>query len=182
MHYPALQVPLTGTFHAYNITLAVMVAEDAGISPEEIRLGLEQLSGSGYRARLELMSSLPAIFLDVSHNPDGMRETVNTLLVFRHLYNRVFVMLGLASDKDARAIVRELLRLNVSFLTVPLPSDRGISADLLGSLCHEEGREAKVSKNAKEGLAYLRRRAGADDLILITGSFYLAGDIIDGGM
>jgi len=182
VHYSALKVPLTGAFHASNITLAVMVAEDAGISPEQISMGLERLTGTGYRARLELMSRSPTIFLDVSHNPDGMRETVNTLCSFRHLYNRAYVMFGLASDKDAQAIVRELLRLKASLLTVPLPSHRSLLSESLCSLCNEAGGNATAFNTIDDGVASLRVMAGVDDLILITGSFYLAGYIINSGI
>jgi len=181
-HYPALKVPLTGSFHATNLSLAVMVAEASGISPEHIRMGLNHLSESGYRARLELIGNSPAIFLDVSHNPDGMRETVNTLCLFRHRYNRAYVVFGLASDKDARAMIWELLRLNIFFITVTIPSERSMPAELLCSLCKDEGAEAMVFSNGREALASLRATAGVDDLILVTGSFYLAGDIIAGAM
>ncbi len=179
-HYSALKVPLTGSFHAKNLSLAVMVAEAAGIAPEHIRVGLTRLSEGGYRARLELIGNSPTVFLDVSHNPDGMRETVNTLCLFRHRYNRAYVVLGFASDKDVKPMIRELLRLNIFFVTVAIPSERSVPAELLCSLCKHEGAEAMVLGNGREALASLRAMAGVDDLILVTGSFYLAGDILAG--
>ncbi|ACF42752.1 bifunctional folylpolyglutamate synthase/dihydrofolate synthase [Pelodictyon phaeoclathratiforme] len=179
--YRGLKVPLTGSFHAANVSLAVMVAEDTGIAAEQISSGLERLLQTGYRARLEQIGMNPAILLDVSHNPDGMRETVNTLLSFRKKYRRISVVLGLASDKDARAVIRELHRLECSFVLVNIPSERSVSAEVLSSICQEEGSAATVCATGREGLAYLLSRAGADDLILVTGSFYLAGEIIATG-
>ncbi len=181
-HYPALKAPLTGSFHASNVSLAVMVAEDAGIAPEQIASGLEGLLQTGYRARLEKIGSSPTVLLDVSHNPDGMRATVNALCSFRQTYCQVYVMLGLASDKDARAVILELLRLDCSFVLVNIPSERSVPAEELCSLCHNEGAEATVYSNGRDGLGYLRTKAGENDLILVTGSFYLAGDIIAAGM
>jgi dihydrofolate synthase/folylpolyglutamate synthase len=180
-HYPALKAPLTGSFHASNVSLAVMVAEDAGIASEYIYSGLERLLQTGYRARLERIGTHPAVLLDVSHNPDGMRETVNALLAFRQAYRRIHVVLGLASDKDAGAVIRELLRLECSFVLVNIPSERSVPAERLCSLCQEEGAEAVVFRTGSEGLAFLRAQAGVDDLILVTGSFYLAGEIITAG-
>jgi len=177
-HYPALKAPLTGLFHATNLSLAVMVAEDAGIAAEHISSGLERLLQTGYRARLEKISSHPALFLDVSHNPDGMRQTVNSLLSFRSAYRQLHVVLGLVSDKDARAVIRELLRLDCSFVTVNIPSERSVTAEELGVLCQQEGALAKVMGSGREALQYLLEKASEDDLILVTGSFYLAGDII----
>jgi dihydrofolate synthase/folylpolyglutamate synthase len=180
-HYPLLKAPLTGSFHASNLSLAVMVAEDAGISPGHIASGLERLLETGYRARLERIGTNPAILLDVSHNPDGMRATVNALCAFRHEYRQIHVVLGLASDKDAGAVIRELLRLECSFVLVNIPSERSVPAQALCSLCQKEGASATVCSTGREGLAYLMQKAGADDLILVTGSFYLAGDIIGAG-
>ncbi len=177
-YYPSLKAPLTGSFHSTTISLAVMVAEHAGIAPEHITSGLEGLLRTGYRARLELIRGNPAIFLDVSHNPDGMRETVNTLGLFRHRYHRTTVLLGLASDKDARAIIRELLRLDCTFVLVNIPSERSVPAETLRLRCQEEGAEATVFTTGREGLAYLLEKANDDDLILVTGSFYLAGDLL----
>ena len=181
-HYNALKIPLTGLFHASNIVLAVMVAEDAGIASKDIYSGLETLWQTGYRALLERVSKNPTVLLDVSHNPDGMRETVNTLLAFRQLYHNVYVILGLASDKDARAVVRELLRLHCTFVTVNIPSERSVPAEELCSLCTQEGGRATVYSTGHEGLDYLRKKVGKHDLILVTGSFYLAGDIIASGL
>ena len=180
--YPRLKVPLTGSFHASNVSLAVMVAEDAGIAPEQISSGLERLLQTGYRARLERIGTSPTVLLDVSHNPDGMRATVNALSLFRQAYHRVYVMLGLASDKDARAVIIELLRLDCSFVLVNIPSERSVPAEELCLLCLKEGAEATVCSNGRDGLDYLHEKAGVDDLILVTGSFYLAGDIIAAGM
>ncbi len=180
-HYPALKAPLTGLFHALNISVAVMVAEDAGIAAEQISSGLQRLLQTGYRARLERIGTHPAILLDVSHNPDGMCATVNALEPFRREFHKLYVLLGLASDKDARAVIRELLRLDCSFVLVNIPSERSVSAEALSRMCQEEGGEATSFATGKEGLAYLRAKADADDLILVTGSFYLAGEIIGAG-
>jgi dihydrofolate synthase / folylpolyglutamate synthase len=177
-NYNTLRAPLTGSFHAANLTLAVMVAEDAGIDPVHIQAGIERLKQTGYRGRLEKISKNPALFLDVSHNPDGMRETVNALLPFRHAYQEVYIMLGLASDKDALSIVKELCRLGGSFVTVAIPSERSISPDELGAICRNERVPAVVFESGKEGLHYLNEKAKPGDLVLVTGSFYLAGDII----
>ena len=176
--YFSLKAPLTGSFHAFNVALAVMVAEDAGVEGLAIRSGLERLQQTGYRARLERIGVNPSVLIDVSHNPDGMRATVNALLSLRKAFRRVFVMLGLASDKDALAVIGELLRLECSFVAVPIPSERSVPAQELGRLCEQVSAEVTVLGSSREGLAYLRRIASADDMILVTGSFYLAGDIL----
>ncbi len=177
-YYPALKAPLTGAFHASNVSLAVMVAEVAGVAADAIYAGLERLLQTGYRGRLERIGMRPTVLLDVSHNADGMRQTVNALLSFRERYRRVYVIVGLASDKDARAVIAELLRLQCTFVPVAIPSERSMPAEELGVLCGYDGAEVKVFATGREALVSLRKTVCEDDLILVTGSFYLAGEII----
>ncbi|MEI8033769.1 MAG: folylpolyglutamate synthase/dihydrofolate synthase family protein [Chlorobiaceae bacterium] len=179
--YPALKVPLTGSFHASNVTLAVMVAEDAGIGPEEIADGLGRILKTGYRARLEKISGTPTVLLDVSHNPDGIRATVDAIEAFRQDFSRISVVLGLASDKDAQSVIGELCRLDCAFYPVNIPSERSVPAEELGVLCRDAGASATVFNTGMDALGYLRRNAAKEELILVTGSFYLAGEIIAGG-
>ncbi len=176
--YPGLKAPLTGSFHASNVSLAVMVAEVAGVAADTIYSGLERLLQTGYRGRLERIGIRPTVLLDVSHNADGMRQTVNTLLSFRDRYGQVYVIVGLASDKDARAIIAELIRLQCTFVPVAIPSERSMPAEELGVLCGYGGGVVTVFSTGHEALASLRETACDDDLILVTGSFYLAGDIL----
>ena len=51
-------------------------------------------------------------------------------------------------------------------------------AEELGVLCGYEGGVVTVFSTGPEALASLRETACDDDLILVTGSFYLAGDIL----
>jgi dihydrofolate synthase / folylpolyglutamate synthase len=177
-HYPSLHVPLTGAFHASNITLAVMVAQDSGLPADHIRSGIGRMLETGYRSRLEKIGARPSLYLDVSHNPDGMRCTVDTLLGFLPAYRSVRIMVGLASDKDVRSIVRELGRLGSDFVTVGIPSERSLDAGKLAEVCRSEGYRATDFESARAGLCFLLEHASPDDLLLVTGSFFLAGDIL----
>lgn len=179
--YAGLEAPLTGAFHACSLALAVLVAEDAGIGEEAVRRGLLSIAGMGYRARLEKIASRPDFLLDVSHNAPGMQASVGALRALRSRYAGLRVLIGLASDKDARAMVRALGSLNGSFVTVPIPSERSVDAAGLASLCREEGFRAVAAGSLGEGLELLRAHASPDDLLLATGSFYLAGALLEGG-
>ncbi len=93
--FAGLEAPLTGGFHSSNMALAAMVAVDRGLSEAAVRSGLLGLRDTGYRGRLELIGSTPAVLLDVSHNADGVRATVDALLPFIGSYDRISVLLGL---------------------------------------------------------------------------------------
>ncbi|ABL64450.1 bifunctional folylpolyglutamate synthase/dihydrofolate synthase [Chlorobium phaeobacteroides] len=179
--YERLTVPLTGAFHASNISLAVMVAETAGIDESSIRNGLANLLQTGYRARLEKIAANPDVLLDVSHNANGIEETVNTLARFRNRYRNLFVLIGLASDKNATAIVKHLKRLSCRLVAVSIPSERSIPALELGGIGEAEDIPTMVFSSPLDGLGYLSGIAEAEDLVLVTGSFYLAGEVLSNG-
>ena len=107
-----------------------------------------------------------------------MGKSVEILHRFRGAYREVFVVLGLARDKDAVEMVRCLKKLTNNVITVNLPSERGMSAAELGDLCRNEGFQVTVVETAREALGMVRGTAGKNDLILVTGSFYLAGEVV----
>ncbi|HWR02331.1 MAG TPA: folylpolyglutamate synthase/dihydrofolate synthase family protein [Chlorobaculum sp.] len=171
-------VPLTGAFHAANVTLAVMAASSAGVCREDIETGLSRIPSVGYRARLERISERPLVMLDVSHNPDGMEKTLQALGEMRNSFRSLLVVVGFAADKDAPGMIRPLERMADVVVAVDLPSERSLSAGALGALCVGAGiREVHVCHTAAEALDHLYSIAGPEDLILVTGSFFLAGEV-----
>lgn len=170
--------PLSGSFHAANIALAVMAARSERINWDHIREGLAGIRSTGYRARLERIADRPLVMLDVSHNPDGMQKTVQALLEMRHCYRSLSVLIGVAADKDAAGMVQQLARIATGVVAVELPSERSTSVETLGHLCSEAG-IGKVSccRTVREGLDLLYQHASSEDMILVTGSFYLAGEV-----
>jgi len=171
-------VPLTGSFHASNVTLAVMAGRSSGVCWQDIETGLSRISSVGYRARLERISDRPLVMLDVSHNPDGMEKTVQALGEMRNSFRSLLVLAGIAADKDAAGIVHHLQRMADVVVAVDLPSERSLPAEKLAELCTLAGvREVHVCHTADEGLDLLGKLAVAEDLILVTGSFFLAGEV-----
>ena len=169
---------LTGSFHASNVTLAVMAARSAGIGWPQIGAGLADLRSTGYRARLELLPGSPQVMLDVSHNPGGMARTVEALREVCNSFRSLRVLLGVAADKDAVGIVRQLAGIVDEVVAVPLPSARSVPAAELAETCRQAGvLRVKSCATAGEGLDLLFSHAEPDDLILVTGSFYLAGEV-----
>lgn len=178
MRIDNLRAPVTGAFHASNLSLAVLAAIEAGVDESSIRRGLLSMDSFGYRARLERLSSRPDMLLDVSHNPDGIEKSIETLSGLRDNYCNVFIVLGLVRDKETEEIARCLKKLTSNVITVNLFSERAMTAEDLGELCRKEGFQVTVAATVREALMVAGQKAGKDDLVLITGSFYLAGEVL----
>ncbi len=179
MRIENLRAPVTGSFHVHNLSLAVLAAVEAGVDEASIRAGLLSMDSFGYRARLERLSSRPDVLLDVSHNPDGIEKSIQTLNALRDNYSNVFVVLGLVRDKEAGEIVRRLKKLTSNVITVGFLSERAMMPQELGELCRKEGLQVTVAATVSEALKIAGQMAAKSDLILITGSFYLAGEVLE---
>ncbi|WP_164926826.1 bifunctional folylpolyglutamate synthase/dihydrofolate synthase [Chlorobaculum tepidum] len=169
---------LTGSFHAPNVCLAVMAARSEGISWEHIDDGLARLGASGYRARLERIADKPVVMLDVSHNPEGMQKTAQSILELRNCFRFLYVIIGVAADKDAAGIVHHIAPIADEIVAVDLPVERSLQAEVLERLCVEAGAQYVSSRHsAAEALEFLDQRVEPEDMILVTGSFYLSGEV-----
>ncbi len=176
-----LVAPLTGAFHATNVVLAVLAARYAGIGWAEISTGLSRLPLSGYHARLERVSTDPQVLLDVSHNPDGMARSVQALRDIRASFRDLYVLVGVAADKDAAAMVRPLAGIARTMVTVPIPSERSLEPARLARFCTDAGAtDVRSCTTSAEGFDLLCSLAGREDMILVTGSFFLAGELLAG--
>ncbi|NEX12412.1 MAG: bifunctional folylpolyglutamate synthase/dihydrofolate synthase [Prosthecochloris sp.] len=176
--YRHLEAPVSGAFHASNLALAVCVAEHAGVTALSIRNGLAALNQTGYRARMELITSSPKLVLDVSHNPAGIAMSVDVLLRLSRGCSKRFVIFGLAEDKNAVDIIACLGRFSSNLFVVNLPVERGMPSETLAGLCRSAGIAATLCDDFRDAYRKVLEKAAAEDLILVTGSFYLAGEVL----
>jgi len=175
-----LGLRLLGVHQAYNAAAAVAAVETLsdkrglGINEETIRTGL---AAAGLPARLEYFPGEPPVLLDGAHNPISIRGLCETLA---HVFpDRSTVMaLGFSRDKDAPAMLRDLLPRARRVIFTRSDSPRAEAPDALAEIAREIcGKESEVVENPREALARARDMARPDGLVVITGSFFLAGNL-----
>ena len=134
------------------------------------------------RARMEELSTPTGRFLmDVAHNPAGMEVLVRSLKE-REVRCPV-VVFGVMKDKDAGAMLAELLRLNPTVVAVAPGLGRSLPAAEVKKLAKRMGIRAITGPGVSAGIRKALRLAGAETLtgrarILITGSHYVAGEAL----
>ncbi len=129
--------------------------------------------------RLQRLDEDPLTILDGAHNPHALSALVQSLPAL--VGGRpLALVLGVLEDKDAAAMLAELLPLSErAWFTAP-PSARALSPAALQSLARQQGFErsecepspARALAQARE---WARRNGGA---VLVTGSVYLVGDVL----
>ena len=172
----ALKLP--GRFQVRNALTALatarMLAErGAPITDEAISRGF---GAARWPGRLEKISEHPEIYVDGTHNPAGAREIVAFWDQFLAGRN-IILIYGAMRDKAVDEIAGLLFpRASAVILTAPAQS-RSISAPLLTELTAHHARRAEVVPNPAQALVRALELASPEDVIFITGSLYLVGEL-----
>jgi dihydrofolate synthase/folylpolyglutamate synthase len=126
---------------------------------------------------MEIVRGSPRIVLDGAHTPESIHCLMRA--IGAHIrYDSMVVVFGCAADKDARRMLEK----------VATGADKVIFTKAAGSARAMDPRElarrfgeisskmAQVARTLPDALSLARRAVQRDDLICVTGSFYLAGE------
>ena len=168
-----MKISLPGTHQTLNALVALGVLEELdkqGINTTEdaVRYGLSHTFWPG---RLEWCGN---ILMDGAHNAQGM--TAFRQFTDRHLKDRKKILLtGVLKEKLSEEMLRALAETAEEAVTLTPNSPRAMKAKELSCLLMQKGMKAYAANSLKEGLATAQRLAGADGIVLATGSLYFIG-------
>jgi dihydrofolate synthase/folylpolyglutamate synthase len=178
--WPWMEVNLLGEHQAANAALAVAVVEELNdqgwhVPQAAVAAGLR---GVRWPARLEVFWGRPLVLLDCAHNVASARALVETLQASFPPSRRWLVFAG-SSDKDLEGMFRVMAPYFYhALLTRFLDSPRAVAplelAERVAACCPLS---TSVYPTPAEALRAARASAGPDDLICITGSVFLAGQV-----
>jgi dihydrofolate synthase/folylpolyglutamate synthase len=172
----ALRLP--GRFQVRNALTALatvrMLAErGAPIDEDAITRGFTAATWPG---RLEKINDRPEIYVDGTHNPAGARE----ISVFWEQFlanRRIYLIYGAMRDKAVDEIAGLLFpRAAAVIFTTPAQS-RAISAPLLAEMTAHHAQRSEIIPDPAKALARALELASPEDVIFITGSLYLVGEL-----
>lgn len=178
LHLDDLHVPLLGRHQAANAAVALAVAGQLGaqgwqIEDTHLRQGLASVRWEG---RVEILSQEPLVILDVAHTVESAQCLVQTLAELFPA-RRVWMVFGLAADKNAPQIVATLAPLVHEVIVTPFSSPRAHHPAHLASLFHSRGVVTQTAADPLAALHHARTHAAPDDLICVTGSVVLLGEL-----
>lgn len=174
-----ISVPLPGEHQAFNCGLVLAILDklaDRGFDIPESKVisGLEKTYIPG---RMELIWKQPRIMVDGAHNAPAMTSLMKS--VGAHIHgDSLIVIFGCAADKDIDELLKRVaLGADKVIFTKAKNNARAADPkDLARRLNETSGKMCQSAETLDEALSIAVRAAGRDDLILITGSFYLAGE------
>ncbi|MCI8401666.1 MAG: bifunctional folylpolyglutamate synthase/dihydrofolate synthase [Lachnospiraceae bacterium] len=177
--YENLRIALLGVYQLYNAAVVIETVRELRkggwqIHDEALRTGLLHTRWTG---RLERIGSHPDIFVDGSHNPQGVKATAESLKTYFPGGGITFLV-GVLADKDAVNMIKELPSLASSFVTVTPPSMRGMTAEELAGLMQSiTDRPVAAAESLEEGCRMALEAAGEDGVVCAIGSLYTVGDL-----
>lgn len=172
------RAPLAGAFQAANAALAIAVcrAFDPGrVHDQAIAAGL---AATRFPGRVEIVQQSPLVVLDGAHNPEKIGALVagiDALFAGR----RIVAVVGVLETKS-HAEMLAILGPRVDALVATAPrvlAKPSVSAEALAAEASAHVATVHAEPDPDAAIDRALDMAGPDDLVLVTGSLYLIGNV-----
>lgn len=172
-----LAVPLPGDHQAVNCGLALSIMailKDRGL-PIDDQKAIEGLAKARLPGRMEVINESPRILVDGAHNAASV-EALMRAIGQNIPYDSMVVIFGARTDKDIPGMLRhiQLGADKVIFTSAGSPKAAD-PVDLAAEYAEQCGKMAQVANTLEEALDIAERAVTREDIVCITGSFYLVG-------
>ena len=148
---------------------------NVSFSNETITKALKNIVlNTGLFGRLTKVRENPLIYLDVSHNQDGIRATLMDIANLR--FNNLHIIYGASQDKNVPEILSLLPSKAMIYLS-EFRNNRSLTLAELMEIKTKDSRVQSVSSDVNKLLKSLENAVSPQDLILVTGSFFLLSDL-----
>jgi dihydrofolate synthase/folylpolyglutamate synthase len=179
--YVELSCPLPGQHQLDNAACAVAMLELAsgagiGIPEPALREGLRRVAWQG---RLERVDQEPALVLDGGHNPAAASVVAAYLRRYRqqHPEARLILVVSMMRDKDRKGFLSTLVPLADEVILTQAQLPRAATVDELAASVPERSRPVHRRPIPSEAVRLARQLARREDIICITGSLMLVGEV-----
>ena len=131
-------------------------------------------------ARFEVVERQPLIIIDGAHNPSKIQTTIYNLE--KHAYRKLFLLVAIAADKNWKSMLKLLLpktyTLYITRFTVPVRSRTDPKEVMEFAQKHMVvSNRIHLRTDPIQAFIEAKKALSKYDALLVTGSFFLAGDI-----
>jgi dihydrofolate synthase/folylpolyglutamate synthase len=180
--YPALR-GANQLLNASGVLAALEVMRpQLPVTAQAIRNGLAMVELAG---RFQIVPGEPVLVLDVAHNPHSVAALAANLDAMG-FYPTTHAVLGAMADKDLESMLKKLLPLVDAWYFTDLPLPRASSAQQLANqwtaMNTRKDVHASVHETPQKALDAAILAANPTDRILVFGSFYTVGGVLQQGI
>lgn len=159
-----------------NLRTALKALETCGFNLKcsLLKKSLENLHvNTGFFGRLTEISQKPRIILDVSHNTEGIKATLESIELSKT--GNLFILYGASADKNVEEIISQFPNDAIIHLC-KFTNERSMGIEELKQLKNKDKRIDKVFENVNEAITGIKSKITVQDVLLVTGSFFLIAD------
>lgn len=175
-----VQVPLYGEHQAANCCLALALLDALKSRGFEIddHLAVTGLQNVRLLGRMQMICEEPRILVDAAHNAASINALIRA--IGQHIpYDSMIVIFGCQKDKDIDGMLRRLQLGADKMIFTGTGSPRSADpAELAMHYSEHSGKMAQVAETLDEAIHIATRAISREDLVCITGSFYLVAEAI----
>ena len=173
-----LAVPLLGEHQAINCGLALSVIDrlkTRGFAINDSK-AMEGLAKTTVPGRMEMLSQMPRVVADGAHNAASLDAMLRA--IGQHIpYDSMVIIFGCCADKDVPGMLERIAAGADKVIFTRVDNIRSADpAELAARYVEQYGKMAQVAPTLEEALGIANRAVTKEDLICITGSFYLVGE------
>jgi len=166
---------LKGSFQLNNAAIAIKTIEILNknnlikINNKNINNGLKNAKWPG---RFEFINN--NVLIDCAHNSEGFKVLFNELKNID--YDKLILVVGFSKEKDVYKMSKIINSNKVKkIILTQADNERAMEVN---SIKQYFKNNSKIIKNSKKALKYAKKIRDKNDLILVTGSIYLIGELL----
>ncbi|HEX7534728.1 MAG TPA: folylpolyglutamate synthase/dihydrofolate synthase family protein [Syntrophales bacterium] len=176
--YNNLVCPLRGRHQKVNAAAALGVIECLamkGFCVDDDAV-IKGIHGVRWEGRLEVIRQSPTVLLDGAHNAGGASALYRALKE-EFSFKKLIYIFGVLKDKDYETMLKKLLPLGDRLILTSPDVERAMPPEALLPFAHQYVRRIDIVKNSGDALKRALSIADRNDLICVTGSLYLVGEM-----
>ena len=169
---------LSGSFQLQNALNALAAARYLASRGFRIPASniTEGIANAVWPGRLEKLQSNPDVYLDGAHNPGAAHELAQ-FLDQNFAGRKIWLVYGALRDKAVDEVAGQLFPHAAEVIFTEPRTSRAISAPRLAEIASHHASSFTVISSAEQALDQALAQAAAKDVIFITGSLYLVGQL-----
>jgi dihydrofolate synthase/folylpolyglutamate synthase len=176
-----MNISLLGSYQPLNastVLSALDILRERGMSIPESAIR-EGLAAARWQARFEIISRDPLTIFDGAHNAEGIAAAVKSIKTY-FADQKVYVLSGVLSDKDYRAIAKDISSVASRAFTMTPDNPRALAAEDYAAVLRENGVDANAYPSIDDALtAALDAARNEGKALVCLGSLYTYCSIID---
>ncbi len=175
-----LHVPLPGEHQALNLSLALSILDVLKTRgfPIDDQRAMQGLANVNLPGRMDMICEDPRILVDGAHNAasiDALMRAIGQNIT----YDSMIVIFACQKNKDIEGMIRRLQLGADKMIFTNTGSSRTADPKELAALYMEHsGKMAQVATSLDDAMQIAMGAISREDLICVTGSFYLIADAI----